>query len=89
MAQQVLHCYVEVPLVFYHVGVSRVAEYAIWAEHMVRQTQLAHLPQLHYAYRRDELRYRCHAHDVRRLHGYAALLVGPSISVGIDEGVVA
>ena len=89
MAQQLLDGYVEVAFVAYGVDVERVVQNALRSEHLVRQAHLAHVAQLHYAHSRDELRHRCHAHDVRRLHRILLVDVGETESACVEQRVVA
>ena len=89
MAQQLLDGYVEVAFVAYGVDVERVVQNALRSEHLVRQTHLAHVAQLHYAHSRDEFRHRRHAHDVRRLHRILLVDVGETESACVEQRVVA
>ena len=88
MAQQLFYGDVVVALVLDTVVIGGIAEDALLSEHLVAHAQLLHLYELHNAGSGDELGYGCKAHQHVGFHADALLLVCPSESMGIEQGVV-
>ena len=89
MAQQLFYGDVVVALVLDTVIVGGIVQDSLRSEYLLVHLELLHFLQFHDAYGGDELGNGSEAHQHVRFHSDAPLLVCPSETAGIEQGVVA